>query len=267
MRLKSQARWNQTRADWERFLVLQPDGCFVAEQNQRVVGTVTTCIFGCVGWIGMLLVDEANRGRGVGTSLMERAMQFLRDSGATRMRLDATESGLPLHQKMGFRTQYRVVRYSGVPQLVDKIQLPVTPRPFRVADLSGLLSLDRTYTSVNRGRLLARLVQEPAIVTRVAGPPGTLLGFLIERAGSDALQIGPVIAGCDRAGRGLLLDSFQRHAGSPVYVDIPADHHEAVDVACQVGLSPQRTFARMCLGQPCHEKIDGLWAGSGPEKG
>ncbi len=31
LRLRGQAGWNQTEADWRRFLGLQPDGCFVAE--------------------------------------------------------------------------------------------------------------------------------------------------------------------------------------------------------------------------------------------
>ena len=31
MRLKGQAGWNQTPADWQRFLELEPNGCFVAE--------------------------------------------------------------------------------------------------------------------------------------------------------------------------------------------------------------------------------------------
>lgn len=267
MRLKTQANWNQTPADWQRFLALQPDGCFLAESDHGVVGTITTCVFGCVGWIGMLLVDERYRGRGIGTRLMERAMCFLRETGASRMRLDATEAGHPLHQKMGFRTQYHVVRFAGVPVVPVDAVSRVQARAYRIADLPGLLSLDRKYTNVNRSRLLARLVEEPTIATRVVGESEDVGGFLIERRGSEALQVGPAIAGCDKVGQALLLDSFQRNAGHVVYVDIPADHQEAVDVARLVGLRPQREFSRMCLGQPCHERIDGLWAGSGPEKG
>ena len=212
MRLKSEANWNQTQADWQRFLALQPDGCFVAEIGGRVIGTVTTCVFGCVGWIGMLLVDASYRGRGVGRRLMERAMSFLSETGATRMRLDATEAGHPLHEKMGFRTQYKVIRFAGDPQSSDDVKLPLQPREFVAAVLTGLLSLYRTFTFVNRARLLARLVEEPSITTRVVGSAHELKGFLVERAGAQALQIGPAISGSDRVGRTLLIESFQRHA-------------------------------------------------------
>src|SRR5271166_6332252 len=66
MRLKQQNGWNQLEADWVRALDLQPDGCFVAELDGTPVGTVTTCIFGAVAWIAMMLVEETMRGRGLG---------------------------------------------------------------------------------------------------------------------------------------------------------------------------------------------------------
>src|SRR5688500_8685777 len=51
MRLKAQAGWNQTEADWRRMQGMQPDGCFVAELGGIAAGTVMTCIFGDVAWI------------------------------------------------------------------------------------------------------------------------------------------------------------------------------------------------------------------------
>ena len=57
MRLKAQAAWNQLEGDWRRFLDLQPDGAFVAELDGTPAGTVTTCIFGPVAWVAMMLVE------------------------------------------------------------------------------------------------------------------------------------------------------------------------------------------------------------------
>ena len=39
LRLKQRAGWNQTAADWTRFLSLQPDGCFVAEHDGTAAPT------------------------------------------------------------------------------------------------------------------------------------------------------------------------------------------------------------------------------------
>src|SRR5437764_6600293 len=81
MRLKQQAGWNQLEADWRRYLDLQPDGCFVAELDGQPVGTAATSLFGSVAWIALVLVDNAVRGRGIGTALMERALAFLDQRG------------------------------------------------------------------------------------------------------------------------------------------------------------------------------------------
>src|SRR5438309_972490 len=40
MRLKAANSWNQTEADWRRYLDLQPDGCFVAAVDANPVGTL-----------------------------------------------------------------------------------------------------------------------------------------------------------------------------------------------------------------------------------
>ena len=56
MRLKAAAGWNQVEADWRRFLALGGDGCFVAVWQGQVVGSVTTCQFGSIGWVTTLLV-------------------------------------------------------------------------------------------------------------------------------------------------------------------------------------------------------------------
>jgi len=63
MRLKTAAGWNQMEADWKRAFELEPHGCFVAEYEGRPAGTTTTCVFGDVAWIAMVLVDEALRGQ------------------------------------------------------------------------------------------------------------------------------------------------------------------------------------------------------------
>jgi GNAT superfamily N-acetyltransferase len=77
MYLKAQAGWNQTEADWRRCRSLQADGCCVAEPDGVAVATTTTCLCGAAAGVAMVLVDEAVRGRGVGTARMRHALAFL----------------------------------------------------------------------------------------------------------------------------------------------------------------------------------------------
>jgi len=112
-RLREQAGWNQTEADWRRFQDLAPQGCFVAEWDGVPVGTTTTCAFGGVTWIAMVLVEKSARHRGIGTQLVEHAVRFLESQGARTIRLDATALGQPVYQRLGFVAEYQLSRFEG----------------------------------------------------------------------------------------------------------------------------------------------------------
>ena len=136
MRLKEQAGWNQIEADWRRCLHLQPDGCFVAERDGVAVGTVTTCVFGPVAWVAMVLVDAAVRGQGIGRTLLDHALTFLDGRGVATVRLDATPLGRPLYVKRGFVEEYTLTRFEGI--------APRMEAPSGQADKIALVALRRT---------------------------------------------------------------------------------------------------------------------------
>src|SRR4029077_18041754 len=99
MRLKELVGWNQTSDDWKRFLVASPDGCFVAEVDGQGCGTVTTISYeDRFAWIGMVLVDSEKRGRGIGTRLLERAIEHLDRHKIPAIKLDATPQGKALYE-------------------------------------------------------------------------------------------------------------------------------------------------------------------------
>src|SRR5712692_610622 len=157
MRLKDQERWNQTEADWQRYLDLEPNGCFLAELDGAPAGTTTTCTFGPVGWIAMVLVDARLRGRGLGSNLMRHALQFLDEQGVRTARLDATPLGQPVYEKLGFLPDYALVRFEGVLPARD----PVPPvESIRPEDLDRICELDQSITRTDRRKLLTRLYRE-----------------------------------------------------------------------------------------------------------
>ncbi|HEY6403792.1 MAG TPA: GNAT family N-acetyltransferase, partial [Blastocatellia bacterium] len=103
------ARWNQTERDWELFLRLSPEGCRVAIRDERVIGTVATTRYeGRFAWIGMVLVDPAERGQGIGARLTAEALKMLKDMPS--IRLDATPAGHAVYKKLGFVDEYRLSR-------------------------------------------------------------------------------------------------------------------------------------------------------------
>jgi GNAT superfamily N-acetyltransferase len=263
LRLSRQAGWNQTADDWCRLLELQPEGCFVAEREGAPVGTVTTCLFGAVAWVAMVLVEEASRGRGIGKALVAHALAFLDRQGIRTVRLDATALGLPLYKKLGFVAEYRLDRYHG--------HLPGAARPSHARrwpreELDDVIALDRVVTGTDRDTLLRRLAEERPETLRVVQRGHRVDGFLMARPGSGAWQIGPCIAGPE-AGALLLNEAWNTYAGQSVLIDIPTDHAAAQALASAGGLSVQRHLMRMRRGEKLDEQVASLWASAGPEKG
>jgi GNAT superfamily N-acetyltransferase len=286
LRLSQQAGWNQTKADWLRFLAMEPTGCFVAESGGLAVGTTTTCILGHVAWIAMVLVDIKARSQGVGTQLLRHALGYLEQRKVQTIRLDATPAGQPIYAKLGFEPEYELARFEGTAQ-PSRDRAPrepgskpavakATPEVF-----ADIIEFDKRMTGTDRTKMLMRLFEEFPEDIRVLGRGDKVDGFATVRPGARAVQIGPCTA-TTHAGPPLLRDALSRcapvpaspvtrqtqvQAGKPVFVDVPLDNAGAVKIAESSGLRIQRCFMRMCRGEKVRDNVKGLWASSGPEKG
>ncbi|HEX5272432.1 MAG TPA: GNAT family N-acetyltransferase [Gemmataceae bacterium] len=266
LRLTAQAGWNQAEADWRRFQRLQPDGCFVAECDGAAVGTAACFLFGPVAWLAMVLVDEAARGRGVGTALVRHGLAFADARGAQSVRLDATPLGRPIYERLGFVADCTWRRYEGVPP--DLIDGPLVTTALQPWDWPDVLRLDRRVTGAAREPFLRRLHEERPDAFRVLRRQGTFLGFVAWRGGARADHIGPCLTVSELEGTDLLRDAFRCLAGRRVFIDIPeARKCLAVPFAEACGLTLQRPLLRMTRGRKVSEAIPLLWASSGPEKG
>jgi len=263
MRLKEQAGWNQTEADWQRFLHLEPDGCFVVERGGTAAGTVATCVFDAVAWVAMVLVDAPLRHQGLGTRLVRNALEYLDGRGVRTVRLDATHLGRPIYEAFGFRTQYELTRWEGTASAAAS-----EPRVERAPPemLDAIVALDRQVSGNDRRRFLSRLWHEAGGFW-VAREGETLLGYMGVRRGSRAMQIGPGAALSPKAGWALGGAALIACAGKGVHVDVPTQNDAATAWARSAGLVAQRNFTRMVRGEPISDQPDRLWASSGPELG
>jgi GNAT superfamily N-acetyltransferase len=264
MRIKAQAGWNQTEADWQRMLTLWPTGCFLAQWEGEAIGTSCACRLGAVGWVAMVLVDERFRGRGVGTALTKRAVSALRQDGVETIRLDATPLGRPVYEKLGFVDEYQVTRWEGAAQPREPA---LEVRPTTLQRMADVLRLDRAATGADRQTLLEQAYREQPEAMCVTDSAEGVTGYRWFRVGSRAVQIGPVVA-VDEASGNALCDSALAQCGErPVFIDIPVRHAAGNRWAASRGLSVQRTLFRMRLGPALHERPEWLWASFGPEVG
>ncbi len=106
--------WSHSSADWERILGWGGAGCFCLTQNDQLVATVTTAVYGTDrAWIGMVLTHPDHRRRGYARRLTQTAIDYLREQGVQRIMLDAAEAARPLYEDLGFRRLYSVEVWQG----------------------------------------------------------------------------------------------------------------------------------------------------------
>jgi GNAT superfamily N-acetyltransferase len=264
MMLKDQAGWNQTRADWLRFLAMEPEGCFVAEWDGRPAGTTVTAVLGNVGWIAMVLVEKSVRGRGIGSRLVQHAVAHLERRQVGTVRLDATDLGRPVYEKLGFVSEYEVARWEGI---APRAACDAAVTPVAVDQLGAVAELDRQVTATDRRGLIEHLYRQQPEAMHIVCLDGKPAGYAAHRPGTRAAQIGPAVALDAGAGVALLEAALQCRAGQPVFIDIPAGNLAATAWAGSKGLTVQRRWTRMRRGEPIHDQPARLWASSGPENG
>ena len=247
--VRALAGWNQTRADWERFLAIEPDGCFLAEWDGARAGTATTTVYGPeLAWIGMVLVHPDYRRRGIGKALLRGCIHYLRDRGLRCIKLDATPAGKVVYDSLGFREEWTLTRWAGQPAPLELATFDPTLRPWRETDTLLVESLDVAAFGVSRHRLLSALARQRASAMVLDSGQGHIASFGMTRPGSRALYLGPMVAASAEAGVRLVEALLSDCNGQTVFWDIPDQNEPALAWARQHGFGVQRPLIRMFLG-------------------
>ena len=265
------AGWNQTAADWERFLRASPEGCFVAELEGEVCGTVTTISYeNRFAWVGMVLVDPQHRSKGIGTKLLEAAIEHLDDRKIPTIKLDATPQGKPLYEKMGFVSEYEIERWT-LQRTITDLGLADDRAPYETLTLPlshSIIEADREAFGADRSFLLESLHQDAPQFTMEIRNNGVLQGYTFERRGLFADHLGPWAAKNTSSAGTLLKGFLTRSRRDTLIVDCLKANNMAVSWLKSYGFTYSRLLTRMYRGENNYPgRPEFLCAIVGPEFG
>jgi len=267
MQLKQWANWNQVEADWQLLLAMSKGGSFVAAYDGKPVGTVVTISYEeAFSWIGMVLVHPSFRGKGIGTCLLQAALDYATPIGPVL--LDATAMGQPLYASLGFQSIGEIARL----ELSLPVSIPsptnLRIRPIKHNDLIHIQAYDSNKVKFNRAALLHGFFQRSPRYAFVAYQNEQLVGYCLGRAGSRFEHLGPLVANQQEIAVALLAYALAAAPQRPLIMDIPLVHTGWQAYLLQQGFSLQRLFTRMCLGDQ-GQALDSLhqYAIAGPALG
>ncbi|MCL4290028.1 MAG: GNAT family N-acetyltransferase [Thermoleophilia bacterium] len=236
--LSRAAGWNQTAADW--LLMIRCGRAFgVAAPDGGLVATALALPYPPgFGWVSMVLVHAAWQRRGLGTLLLSRVVDELRERGLVPF-LDATPAGRALYEPLGFRAVEPITRWRGAGHGGNGGSLPQVPEAAAIAEL------DRAAFGADRSAILADLLAREGALSLI-DPGGR--GFLLTRPGRAATQLGPVVASGECAALDLVAGALDGIAG-PALIDVPDREDGLSDLLRERGFEPERPFTRMALGR------------------
>jgi ribosomal protein S18 acetylase RimI-like enzyme len=102
----------RTRDNVLACLEKDPEGCFVAEEQGRVVGFILSRTWGGVGWPGTFAVLPEFQGRGLGKELLLLSLEYLRRGPGRIIGLETmanSPGNLGLYLKQGFQMRFPII--------------------------------------------------------------------------------------------------------------------------------------------------------------
>jgi GNAT superfamily N-acetyltransferase len=255
MELSRAAGWNQTIEDWEMLLRLDPQSCFAVELNDRIVATTTLLCYGQeLAWIGMVLTRQEYQRMGFARRLMQTALDRAAELKIECIKLDATSQGQPLYEKLGFQTEQIIERWFCEQPKNNKHARPALSH---IPPSSGL---DRTAFGADRTRVFAELETRSI-------PATTAEAYCFSRNGTRFRYLGPCVATEPQAARVVIEQTLRSSTPSGWCWDLLSSNKMAVELAGELGFTPQRRLERMSLGKRFDKNDQMVYAIAGFELG
>jgi GNAT superfamily N-acetyltransferase len=225
----------------------------VAEVDGGIVGTGVLSVNGGVGWIGVIWVDPAWRGRGVGMALTQATIDAAESAGCRTLLLVATEAGRRLYEKIGFEVQtwYRILEAPGLGDV------PVDPRirPFTSGDLPALAELSAAATGEDRTHLLTAFASPETALCLIHGD-GTLGGFVVRAPWGGGSTIAPLLEDAEAI---LHARRAGRDGGHRVRAGLLAENRAGIERLLATGWTESWSAPRLIRGDALVWQPEAIW--------
>lgn len=215
--LSKQLQWPHRREDWALFLRLGRG--IVALADDRLVGTAMSWSYGGeAASIGMVIVSPDYQERGIGRGLMTAIMADLDDR---TLLLNATDDGLPLYARMGFKGTDTIRQHQGAAFSLPIISLGPDERvrPMGAGDTAAVIELDFMATGLQHSALLSELVRNAKGL--VLDRAGEAIGFSLLRRFGRGYVVGPTVAPHAEGAKAMISFWLGSNAGQFTRLDVP----------------------------------------------
>ncbi len=203
--------------------------------ENRIVGIGTAILFNNSAWLAHIIVDPEFRKKGIGSSIVNHLLGYLKNIGFETISLIATDLGYPVYEKAGFREQTEYVFFEKKEPLKDYYRSKNVVQ-YTSINAEDIFSLDKTVTGEDRRILLNDKLENSYVYKK----NGNLMGFYLPELGD-----GLIIADNEEAGIELM-----RLRYSIINKGVlPIDNIEGIRFLKENGFLEIKRAKRMILGK------------------
>ena len=124
---KKSAHVPRVRPDFlEMYLTANPEGCFVAEEDGKIVAFCFSRRWGKMGWLGPLSVLPSHQNRGIGKTIVKAGIEALKREGVRTLGLEMVASSarnLAFYSRLGFKVVTPTVDLFASIEIIDDTEI------------------------------------------------------------------------------------------------------------------------------------------------
>jgi predicted N-acetyltransferase YhbS len=241
--------WHMTAEDFAFNVQLEPNGCFVALENKKIIGAATCISYGQAGWFGNLIVDMAFRKQGLGLQLVEKAVNFLKIQGVSRIGLYAYQHLIEFYGKLGFKpyADFVVLQADSVGELPES---DFSDKRLDREAKAAVLNFDEKCFGARREKLLKVIIEDQDNPCYCAFEGKEIAGFVTAKVYQETAEVGPLVClkGKQQAASALVNKVLKDLKGYEAYLYVPQKETALLKLAQKAGFKDQFHLTQMFLG-------------------
>ena len=244
LRMAHDEGWKSDFSEFQMFIEFNPFGCFVCVDGDKVIGCVMTFCHDKSAWIGNFIVSMKYRGKGIGSKLLSRAIEYLDNKKKKQIYLNAAYKAKGLYEKFGFKDVISVNRWQGeAAEFVNNVEDSQEIIP----DIFSFIELDTSLWKDERFYLISQISS-----LRHVQSHSCPFGFLMYGKVDNVTTIGPweLKGGKEDISERLFVSALSNLcSGSKVLLDVPSTNEEAEELLSKYGFKIVGATMFMCRGR------------------
>jgi predicted N-acetyltransferase YhbS len=188
--------WNLIEEDFKFMLSLEPEGCFVLQDDSERIGIITSISLGRIGWFGNLIVEEEHQRKGAGSLLVRHVIDYLSGKSVEVVGLYSYVDAVPFYERLGFKYDSDFIVLEGK---ASTLPIKANVKEAKAEDFQKIIDLDSSCLNASRKKLLEQIFYKANNLCYLSTENEQVLGYAMAKVYEGMAEVGPLMCRLGRS--------------------------------------------------------------------